>query len=548
MAEYDPAYDLDGDGQISISEATLYSSVAAILVDGFSRAMQAFEVMDANHDYVLTLEEAFPVISRVFKMAARVLDYDPTYDLNDDGVISVDEAVFFGHVAHTVFDETENLYLSLLWPYQDETPTAREFIPLLADIADSIGTHTGEEGFNPHFDVDQDGEITQADFEQFLNAIHAVLSNRYDDVLRAFFVVDTNHDFDISPEEAVIAFYRVRLMASRLIEQDLAYDVSQNGSVDIFDLFAFNGVRMLLDHAEGGRYIQMLRSLLALDTNQDGGLTVLEVIPVLAAVHAAIGIQRGEEGYNSAYDIDHDGVIEEEDFQAFVNTAHTFIGFEQGSAMFRAFELMDTNHDYVLTAEEAALGLLTPFWIWRGEREPDPIYDVNDDGVFNGTDLNYFLAVVRSHSTDPEQAFQYFAALNVLDRDRDGVLTAQEAVVAFRELLATMFKSEGDEGYNADFDFNEDRSVNQFDLAIMRGTIDTFMSEEQKVILRAFEAMDTNHDYVLTSQEASLTIQAVRRIILRRLPYDARYDVDGDGQITRNDLEIFRNVAGTFIA
>lgn len=113
--------------------------------------------------------------------------------------------------------------------------------------------------------------------------------------------------------------------------------------------------------------------LSAVDANQDGALTIEEVIPM---IH---GIQKNIGNDSSLYDIDFDGIVTEKDLLAVMDEA-----MKHCPEKMRAVEIMDTDSDLVITQSERDIFIIDAL---QAIEEKNVKYDLNKNGMITMQDI-----------------------------------------------------------------------------------------------------------------------------------------------------------------
>jgi Ca2+-binding EF-hand superfamily protein len=138
------------------------------------------------------------------------------------------------------------------------------------------------------------------------------------------------------------------------------------------------------------------------------------------------------------------------------------------------------------------------------------------------------------------------SVVSVADIDGDGTISAQEAVAGLSAFGGTFWKSEGDDGYNAAYDFNGDNVVNQFDLGLL---VPVLNATEESRLIRDMYMMIASEDLIISAEEAIQGLAAFGRTFGRSLGeegFNASHDYDGSGTVNLGDLAFINLVASAF--
>ncbi len=209
----------------------------------------------------------------------------------------------------------------------------------------------------------------------------------------------------------------------------------------------------------------------------DGILTAGGMISALRGLRAALGKKQGEEGYDPRYDFNQSGGVAVNDLAALRQLLPLLSEAEQRNLT--AFQTIDQDQDYVLTAEEwqAAVTKFTDLLTQGAAKNDDnAAFDLNGDGAINGLDIDPFTKLFDYVSKEEQVRFRL---LKIKDQfaGEDGQLSAaeyQEASATFTKLL-----TQTPSVYVELYDLNGDGAINGLDIDQFN-QLASYLSEEEK--------------------------------------------------------------------
>jgi cysteine-rich repeat protein len=113
-----------------------------------------------------------------------------------------------------------------------------------------------------------------------------------------------------------------------------------------------------------------------MDSNGDGSLTIVEVIPVIKELFSTIN----SGGYRKRFDLNNDGLVVPGDAIIFVNLTNELLPMQV-----RTFAFIDINKDYILTRQEVKYASDLIFTA-IGAHDNNPELDINKDGFVSPID------------------------------------------------------------------------------------------------------------------------------------------------------------------
>jgi Ca2+-binding EF-hand superfamily protein/biopolymer transport protein ExbD len=168
------------------------------------------------------------------------------------------------------------------------------------------------------------------------------------------------------------------------------------------------------------------------------------------------------------------------------------------------------------------------------------VLDANNDGWVNEADarvISYYLYNFTGNALiAPYKIFDAF------DMNRDGDIDFEETVRGLSGFGATRFKNEGDKEYQAKFDFNGDKAVNHFDLAVL---IPVLEANEERRLAKHVYTLIAGGDMKVSMEDVLNAVGQFTRIkgtSEGEKGYDARWDFDGNGVIDHADEQILMDV------
>ncbi len=260
-----------------------------------------------------------------------------------------------------------------------------------------------------------------------------------------------------------------------------------------------------------------------------------EAASLLQSMRDAFFTRSGEDGFNAELDFNRDGVINIQDVAV--------LRQKVASAGVPVTDVADPAPDTsAATAQVASVpptdtestaggGTLDPlraaFYTREGDDGFNAAVDFNNDGVINAVDLG----LARRGDAETTQP----VPPTVTSAGNDGGNPVKETL---NDLLAAFYTREGEDGYNAAVDFNNDGVINVRDLAMARaGSVTGDADFTQPVAPQTVESSGFG-------ERARTLVQQLREAFYSsrgESNFSASLDANGDGRINVADLVGLRN-------
>lgn len=338
--------------------------------------------------------------------------------------------------------------------------------------------------------------------------------------------IDRNRDGEVSDKEVSRILKQVqkgRLSLEAL--EDLKPILSKNENLDSL-LHEFG----LGDKPENYNF----------DQNGDGKVDREEVDLAYDKMKETFLKTEGQEGFNAAFDYDHDGDVDGQDYGKFGQEYSKHIqNLPPEEEVNKAAELLvpdSAGNVSKAQVKEAFMAVMEIFGLEANSEDFNAKLDLDDDGVIGQQDLSLLLSeAMKYYSADEIQALlteEPPVEKHDFDIDGNGFVSEEEIDTTMELFRETNRKEAGEEGFNAAFDFDDNGVVN---------------SDDEKVLIEEYKKhekynFDANDNGYVNKEEINLAYEKFQATFLKQAGqegFDHRFDYDGDGDVDGMDYGNF---------
>lgn len=276
--------------------------------------------------------------------------------------------------------------------------------------------------------------------------------------------------------------------------------------------------------------------------------------PSVGAFALAMGSKIGEQDYNQELDFNNDGVIDAQDYDAFVAGARLSLKGED-LVRWNAFVMVDKNRDARLTAVEgyvAITNILANFGRVQGQAPLRKDLDVDGSGWVVNRDLTYVAATVRGVAEPAETSkfnmYVMFPRLLTTKVAASGAVDINGATSSYIDTIVALSHTMTTSSTDRYYDFNVDGVVDLQDAQLaVSSSAGLFYLIENPLVAAYFRAVLTLYQSIpdFESPTATSVVQILNQAVAGADL--SKFDVNQDSKIDQADEAILTTAAALLI-